>query len=100
MTEEQISAIDDNIAYCDDVISNYKLMVERFAKLNNEQTVADDFAVPTITRFESIKKQLIELRRRREIWEDVKAEIKALKGDNFPNSYYIKIIDKHLQEDI
>lgn len=33
-----------------------------------------------------------------EAWEKVKAEIASLKGDNFPNSYYIKIIDKHLQE--
>lgn len=32
-----------------------------------------------------------------EAWEKVKAEIASLKGDNFPNSYYIKIIDKHLQ---
>ena len=33
-----------------------------------------------------------------EAWEKVKAEIASLKGDNFPNSYYIKIIEKHLQE--
>lgn len=33
-----------------------------------------------------------------EAWEKVKAEIASLKGDNFANSYYIKIIDKHLQD--
>ena len=29
--------------------------------------------------------------------EDIKAEILSLKGDNFPNSYYVKIIDKHIR---
>ena len=28
--------------------------------------------------------------------EDIKSEILSLKGDNFPNSYYVKIIDKHI----
>ena len=29
--------------------------------------------------------------------EDIKAEILSLKGDNFPNGYYVKIIDKHIK---
>ena len=29
--------------------------------------------------------------------EDIKNEILSLKGDNFPNSYYVKIIDKHIK---
>lgn len=31
--------------------------------------------------------------------EDIKVEIMSLKGDNFPNSYYVKIIDKHIADD-
>lgn len=29
--------------------------------------------------------------------EEIKAEILSLKGDNFPNGYYVKIIDKHIK---
>ena len=29
--------------------------------------------------------------------EEIKTEILSLKGDNFPNGYYVKIIDKHLK---
>ena len=32
----------------------------------------------------------------RKVIEDIKAEILSLKGDNFPNSYYVEIIDKHM----
>ncbi len=30
--------------------------------------------------------------------EGAKREILALSGDNFPNSFYVKIIDKHIRE--
>ena len=29
--------------------------------------------------------------------EEIKVEILSLKGDNFPNGYYVKIIDKHIK---
>lgn len=37
----------------------------------------------------------------KEVIEDIKTEILSLKGNNFPNSYYVKIIDKYtgLKED-
>ena len=43
-------------------------------------------------------KALKEVERLKKAIEGAKAEILSLKGDNFPNGYYVKIIDKHLKE--
>ena len=34
------------------------------------------------------------------VLEEIKKEILSLKGDNFPNSYYVKIIDKHIKKEL
>ena len=38
-----------------------------------------------------------EVNRYKKAIEEIKGEILSLKGDNFPNSYYVKIIDKHIK---
>jgi len=43
-------------------------------------------------------KALKEVQLLKQAIEDAKKEILSLKGDNFPNNYYVKIIDKHIKE--
>lgn len=33
-----------------------------------------------------------------EVLQEIKDEINGLVGNNYPNSYYVKIIDKHLKD--
>lgn len=64
----------------------------------------DDFGIPcgmTSGYPEAIDtaiRTLKEVKLLRQAIEDARAEILSLKGDNFPNNYYVKIIDKHLKE--
>lgn len=53
----------------------------------NESQEALDTALDALDLVDKYKKAI----------EEIKAEILALKGDNFPNGYYVKIIDKHLK---
>ena len=53
----------------------------------NEAQEALDTALNALDEVEKYKKAI----------EEIKAEILSLKGDNFPNGYYVKIIDKHIK---
>ena len=52
------------------------------------QTLALDKAIKALDEVERYKKAI----------EVIRAEILSLKGDNFPNDFYVKIIDKHVKE--
>lgn len=52
------------------------------------QTLALDKAIKALDEVERYKKSI----------EVIRAEILSLKGDNFPNDFYVKIIDKHVKE--
>lgn len=64
----------------------------------------DDFGIPcgmTSGYPEAIDtaiKALKEVQSLKQAIEDAKNEILSLKDDNFPNDFYVKIIDKHLKE--
>lgn len=53
----------------------------------DEAQEALDTALNALDEVEKYKKAI----------EEIKAEILSLKGDNFPNCYYVKIIDKHIK---
>ena len=53
----------------------------------DEAQEALDTALNALDEVEKYKKAI----------EGIKAEILSLKGDNFPNGYYVKIIDKHIK---
>lgn len=53
----------------------------------NEAQEALETALNALDEVEKYKKAI----------EEIKAEILSLKGDNFPNGYYVKIIDKHIK---
>ena len=53
----------------------------------HEAQEALDTALNALDEVEKYKKAI----------EEIKAEILSLKGDNFPNGYYVKIIDKHIK---
>ena len=53
----------------------------------DEAQEALDTALNALDEVEKYKKAI----------EEIKAEILSLKGDNFPNGYYVKIIDKHIK---
>lgn len=58
-----------------------------------------DFATPAqIEALDMELKALDEVERYKQAIDDIKAEILSLKGDNFPNDFYVKIIDKHIKE--
>ena len=53
----------------------------------DEAQEALDTALNALDEVEKYKKAI----------KEIKSEILSLKGDNFPNGYYVKIIDKHLK---
>ena len=53
----------------------------------HESQEALDTALNALDEVEKYKKAI----------EGIKVEILSLKGDNFPNGYYVKIIDKHIK---
>ena len=58
-----------------------------------------DFATPAqLEALDMGTKALDEVERYKKAIEEIKAEILSLKGDNFPNGYYVKIIEKHIKE--
>lgn len=57
-----------------------------------------DFATPEqIEALNMAQNALDEVEKYKKAIEEIKTEILSLKGDNFPNGYYVKIIDKHLK---
>lgn len=64
----------------------------------------DDFGIPCgmtsgyPEAIETAIQALKDVEKYKKAIDDAKAEILSLKGDNFPNGYYVKIIDKHLKE--
>ena len=53
----------------------------------DEAQEALDTALNALDEVEKYKKAI----------EEIKTEILSLKGDNFANGYYVKIIDKHIK---
>lgn len=59
-------------------------------KVDHDMEISDE-------TIDKVINALQEVERLKKAIESAKAEINSLKGNNFPNSYYVKIIDKYIK---